>query len=458
VIDMRAGLRKPPRHVLYSAAARCYSADRAIHKPPAGRKETTMRIEPFRMERMQSRFEHYVECNLSESGVLPMSPGDLLEGEGGAARFLEMKLGYGQSNGSEQLRDRIAQFYEGASRANILVTNGGSEANYATCWSLLERGDRVAYMIPNYFQTWGLSRAYAGRADAFRLKRPRGSRGARWALDVEGLRRAVGRKTRLIVVTNPNNPTGAVLSEEEMDEVVRAARRVGAWILADEIYRGAELSGRTTPSFWGRYSRVLITSGLSKAFGLPGLRIGWVAGPPHIIERLWSYRDYTTIAPGTLSDHLACIAMEPRRREAILSRTRTIVRRNLPVLEEWFQRHGDLFDYTAPVAGAIAFPRYSMPIGSHALTEKLRLERSVLIVPGSQLGVERHIRIGYGYDPQALRTGLQRIDRTLEELRRAPRQGKPRTATSRPGDSRRPAARRGGGRRRAAALSRSLPR
>ncbi len=390
-----------------------------------------MRIEPFRMERMQSRFEHQVECNLSESGVAPLTAGDLLGGSESAARFIDIKLGYEQSNGSEKLRDRIAQFYEGASRANILVTNGGSEANYATCWSLLERGDRVAYMIPNYFQTWGLSRAYAGRADAFRLMRRRGSRGARWTLDVEGLRRAVTKKTRFILVTNPNNPTGAVLNEEEMDEVVRAARRVRAWIVADEIYRGAELSGGITPSFWGRYSRVLVTSGLSKAFGLPGVRIGWVVGPPRMIERLWSYRDYTTIAPGTLSDHLACIAMEPQRREAIFSRTRDIVRRNLPILEDWIEGHGDLFDYTPPLAGAIAFPRYTLPIGSLTLTEKLRLERSVLIVPGSQLGMDRHIRIGYGYDAAKLEAGLQRIDRTLEELKGAAMKGRRRAAAGR---------------------------
>jgi len=393
-----------------------------------------MRIEPFRMERMQSRFEHYVEYNLSESGVAPMTSNDLLGGGESAARFLDMKLGYGQSNGSELLRDRIAQFYEGASRANILVTNGGSEANYATCWSLLERGDRVAYMIPNYFQTWGLSRAYAGRADAFRLTRKRGARGARWALDVDGLKRAVTKKTRFILVTNPNNPTGGVMNEEEMDEVVRAARRVGAWIVADEIYRGAELSGGITPSFWGRYSRVLITSGLSKAFGLPGLRIGWVAGPPRMIERLWSYRDYTTIAPGTLSDHLACIAMEPQRREQIFSRTRDIVRRNLPILEDWIEGHGDLFDYTPPVAGAIVFPRYTLPVGSLRLTEKLRLERSVLIVPGSQVGVDRHIRIGYGYDAAKLAAGLQCIDRTLEEMKSgAQRGGRGRVAAGRSG-------------------------
>ncbi len=378
-----------------------------------------MRIEPFRMERMQSRYENYVEYNLSESGVHPMRAQDLLAGPEDTARMLGVALGYCQSNGTEELRDRIARFYDGAARENVLVTNGGSEANYATFWSLLETRDRVAYMLPNYLQTRGIARAYAGRIDPFRLVPRREGEGTRWALDVEGLRRAVTSATRLILVTNPNNPTGAILTEAEMDEVIRAARRAGAWIVADEIYRGAEVGGTTTPTFWGRYDRVLITSGLSKAFGLPGLRIGWVIGPAKQIDRIWAYRDYTTIAPGVLSDHLGRIAMEPARREAILARTRGIIRANLPVIERWMEERAEVFGYVRPRAGAILFARYDLPIGSVALADRLRLERSVLIVPGDQFGAARHIRIGFGSDAEYLRRGLERIDSLVQVLRRA---------------------------------------
>lgn len=382
-----------------------------------------MRIEPFRMERMQSRYENYVEFNLSESGVDPMSPGELLDDDGARAALLSTRLGYCQSNGTEELRDRIATFYAGARRANILVTNGGSEANYATLWSLLEPGDRVAYMLPNYLQTWGLSRAWARRADVFRLTpvQDDASGGRRWGLDLEGLERAVSPKTKMILVTNPNNPTGAVLTGDEMDAVVRAARRARAWIVADEIYRGAELEGEETPSFWGRYDKVLVTSGLSKAFGLPGLRIGWIAGPERAVERIWSYRDYTTIAPGTLSDLLARQAMEPGRRAAIFARTRSIVRRNWPMLGAWLEARGDLLSYIPPRAGAIVLVRYDLPIASVALTERLRLEKSVLVVPGDQLGVPRHLRIGFGYGggDGSMQGGLRRIDEMLRQIRKA---------------------------------------
>jgi aspartate/methionine/tyrosine aminotransferase len=211
-----------------------------------------------------------------------------------------------------------------------------------------------------------------------------------------------------------------------MDEVVRAARRSGAWIMADEIYRGAEVSGRTAPSFWGRHERVLITSGLSKAFGLPGLRIGWVAGPAAAVGRIWSYRDYTTIAPGILSDYLGRIAMDPKRREAIFSRTRAIIRRNLPVIEKWLRSHDDVFGYIQPEAGAIVFARYALPIGSVTLVERLRTSKSVLVCAGDQFGTGRHLRFGFGSDPDYMMRGLERVSETLAELRKArPRHAAP---------------------------------
>jgi aspartate/methionine/tyrosine aminotransferase len=378
-----------------------------------------MRIDLFRMERTQCLYENDVQFNLSESGVLPMRVEDLLEGSPDPGWLAKARLKYPPSRGSDTLRDRIAQFHgNGATRDHVMVTNGGSEANYVAFWGLLERTDRAAIMIPNYLQTWGLARAYASRADPFRLVERRVGSGRRWALDVEGLERAVTRRTRVILVTNPNNPTGTILTEDEMDAVARAARRSGAWIVADEVYRGAELSGATSPTFWGRHDKVLVTSGLSKAFGLPGLRTGWIVGPPKTIGRLCSYHDYLTLTPTYLSNRFAEIVMEPVRREAILERTRGILRANLPRLERWIGAHGDLFDFIPPQAGAIALLRYNLPIGSVALFEKLRREQSVLITPGAHFGIGRYIRIGYGDDAGHMEQGLARIDTTFAGLRR----------------------------------------
>ena len=373
-----------------------------------------MRIDLFRMERMQSLHWHRVEYDLSESGVLPLKVSEVLGDGLDPQAFLETALGYPLSEGSELLRERVAAFYPGAVRENVTVVNGGSEANHLSLWSLLEPGDRLAVMLPNYMQAWGLGRHYTGRVDTFSLRWRRG----RWTLDRAGLRRAVTKKTRVILVCNPNNPTGAVLDEEEMQAVLAEARRVGAWIVADEIYRGAEREGSTlTPSFWGRHERVVVTGGLSKAFGLPGLRIGWAVGPPAVIRKIWVRHDYTTLTPGMLSDRLAAAALEPTRCQAILARTREIVRRQWPRLESWLRTHEDALEWAPPSAGAIALARYRWPVGSTALVDRIRREQSVLLVPGDMLGAGRSLRFGFGYDIERTLAGLARVDRTLRTLR-----------------------------------------
>ena len=366
-----------------------------------------MRIELFRMERMQSLHWHRVRYDLSESGVLPPSLEELLNLCGGGEGFLETTLGYPLSEGSLDLRERIAGWYPGAAAGNVTVVNGGSEANHLALWTLLDERSRLAFQVPNYMQGYGLGRHYGKGCATFRL-RPEGQGPARrFALDTASLERAVTRDTRVVMVCNPNNPTGAVLREEEMDAVVRAATRVRAWIVADEVYRGAELQGEgTTPSFWGRYDRVVVTSGLSKAFGLPGLRIGWLVAPERLIGETWKRHDYTTLTPGRLSDRLAALVMQPEARERVLRRTRGILRRNLPRFEEWIAGFGGFFDYVRPRAGAIAFARYRGALDSVALVDRIRERRSVLLVPGAMFGYGRGLRFGFGYD----------IDRTLEGL------------------------------------------
>jgi aspartate/methionine/tyrosine aminotransferase len=187
-------------------------------------------------------------------------------------------------------------------------------------------------------------------------------------------------------------------------------------VLSDEIYRGAEVDGHETPSMWGRYERTIVTSGLSKAYGLPGLRIGWIVGPPPVIASTWSYHDYTSIAPGALSDRLARVALTPACRAKILDRTRSIIRRNLPVTIEWLSLHGDQFQYISPEAGAIIYVRYAVPVNSTTLVNRLREEKSVLIVPGDHFGMDGYLRIGTGSETEYLRAGLDRLHGLLTEL------------------------------------------
>jgi hypothetical protein len=377
-----------------------------------------MKLEQFAMERMQSTYENHVEFNLSESGVQPLRLAELVDDEAARDALMTEALRYTQSNGSVPLRSDIAALYAGATADHVEVTNGGSEANYITTWHLVEPGDEVVLMVPNYMQTWGLARAFGGVVKEWPLVKA--GVPARWRVDVDALARLVSARTRLIIVCNPNNPTGARFDEADLDAVAAIAMRHGAWILSDEIYRGAERDGRETPSMWGRSDRVIVTSGLSKAYGLPGLRIGWLVGPPAVVASLWSYHDYTTISPAALSDFLARRALAPSHRARILARTRTILNRNFSVIAGWLDAHPDLFSYAAPDAGAIVYVQYDHPINSTELVTRLREKKSVLIVPGDHFGMDGYLRIGFGDDAEYVRRGLSRFDDLLRETRTGP--------------------------------------
>ncbi len=364
-----------------------------------------MKIELFKMERWQSTYENAVRYNLTESGVHPLTVRELVGNE--LQTLGETSLGYGYTNGTPELRDLISQLYKGRTSRNILVTNGGSEANFISILHLVEREDEVALMLPNYMQIWGITRSMRTKVKTFRLRAKNA-----WAPDIEQLKSLVGKRTKLIAICNPNNPTGAVLSITEMNAIRDLASESGAWILSDEVYQGAELNGQTTQSFLDIYDRTIVTNGLSKAYGLPGLRIGWVAGPEPIIAKLWSYHDYTTIAPSSVSDRLACIALKKRSR--ILERTRNILRSNLPILEEWLNQAG-IFSFVKPKAGAISFVKYGLKVNSTRLAEKLREQKSVLVVPGDHFGIDGYLRIGYGAESNYLRAGLDLISQSIQE-------------------------------------------
>jgi aspartate/methionine/tyrosine aminotransferase len=371
------------------------------------------RIDLFQMERMQSLYWHQVEFDLSESGVSPMSIRDLLGPLADAETFLATRLGYPLSEGAEATRANVAAWYPGATPEHVTVVNGGSEANLLVLWTLLDRGDRLAFMVPNYLQGWGLGRHFGKATDTFKLR----LRDGRWALDLAGLEKAVTRDTKVVMVCNPNNPTGAVLTEDEMGAVIAVARRVGAWIVADEIYRGAEVdTDAASPTFWGRYDKVIVTSGMSKAFGMPGLRSGWIVAPPELIRKVWIRHDYTTLTPNMISDILTGFSMQPDVRESIFARTRGIIRANLPPLEEWIAAQGELLTYVRPVAGAIAYVKYGPPIRSTRLVDRIREEQSVLLVSGDMFGLGKGFRIGFGFDVEQTLKGLERVATVLADL------------------------------------------
>jgi aspartate/methionine/tyrosine aminotransferase len=369
-------------------------------------------FQPFEMERMMSKWENVVEYNLSESGVHPLTARELLEDPRAIEELLDTELNYPQTNGIVQLRERIAALYTGATPDNVLVTVGCAEANFIAMQTLLTEGDEMVVMLPNYMQIWGIGHNYGYRVKPFHLVEEQG-----WAPDLDELERVVSERTRLIAVCNPNNPTGYILTPEEMEAIVATAERVGAWLLADEVYSGAErLTDTQTPSFWGRYERVLAMNSLSKAYGLPGLRVGWVVGPADTVDEIWARHEYTTISATALANKLAAVALSPQVRPRLIQRTRGYIRRGFPMLEGWLDGQEGIFTLAPPQAAAIAFVRYHLDVNSTELVERLMREKSVLIVPGDHFGLDHYLRISFGLPSDYLGPALERIHALIAEL------------------------------------------
>lgn len=370
-------------------------------------------FQPFEMERYMSQFEQAVDYNLSESGVHPVVLKDLLADDPDRIdQLLSTELNYAYANGNPELRENIARLYNGATPENVLVTIGAIEANYNTVRALLSPGDEIIVMLPNYMQIWGIAKNHGYRLKTFHLEEDND-----WAPDLGELEEALSDQTRLIAICNPNNPTGRILTQAEMDAIIDLADRVGAWILADEVYSGAErLVDEITPSFYGRYDKVVATGSLSKAYGLPGLRTGWAVASVDTIDKIWARHEYTTLSATALANRLAAIALSPEVRPRLIQRTRNYIRRGYPVLENWMEEHAGTFSVRPPAAAAIAFVRYYLNINSSELVDRLRREKSVLIIPGDHFGLDRYLRISFGLPHDYLEPALDRIHELIMEL------------------------------------------
>ncbi|MGH2377908.1 MAG: aminotransferase class I/II-fold pyridoxal phosphate-dependent enzyme [Candidatus Limnocylindria bacterium] len=359
-----------------------------------------MRFPEFEMERMQSTWEHRVRYDLSESGVEPLTLAEIAPELGALG---EQRLGYAEGTGREATRALVAALHPGATPDDVLITTGTSEANFLALTTLVEPGDEVVVVMPNYMQVHGLARGLGATVREVWLHEDEG-----WSLDLGRLRAAMTGRTKVICLCTPNNPTGQILAPSDLDAVAEVARERGAWIISDEVYRGAEHDGAESATAWGRRERTIVTGGLSKAYGLPGLRVGWLVGPADQVRAAWAQKDYTTIASATVSEVLAEVAL--RRRAELLARTRGILTARWPVVEAWARRHAPKVHWTKPHAGAICFFGYSYDTDSVPFVERLIRERSTMIVPGAHFLAERHLRIGFGTPEATLRAGLSEID------------------------------------------------
>ena len=369
-----------------------------------------MKFEEFELERNQSLFEHEVDYNLSESGLHPLPLKSILT-EDEQQELLETELIYGYTTGTPMLREKIADLYTGADFDNVLATSGSAEANFVAVMTLLEPGDELIYMVPNYLQIRGIARSFGITVKELPLREELG-----WQWDMKELESMVSSKTRMIGVCHPNNPTGSIVSKENMGKIIDIASGNDCWILSDEVYRGAELNGIESPSFYGNYEKTIVNAGLSKAYRLPGLRIGWTVGPKDYIKKAWAFHDYTSISIAYHSDWVASRILDTKRRKQILDGTKQHLNQNMNTLVEWIDTCDGKLSLSPPQAGAIAFVRIKMDIPSQDLTYHIRDNFSVLLTAGKWFGLEGFLRFGYGPPNEYLLEALDRIGQSLEAV------------------------------------------
>ncbi|MEO0973813.1 MAG: aminotransferase [Pseudomonadota bacterium] len=365
-----------------------------------------MNIEPFGVEIWMNEWETKCELNLAETCVESLTLGQLLslcgESPANLATLLPMKLTYGAIEGSERLRDAIAALYLKRSAHEVLVTHGTIGANMLVHRALVERDDHVIAIVPTYQQHYSIPSSIGAEVEQLWLREE-----DHWLPDLERLASLCRDDTKLIALTNPNNPTGALIPREMLEEIVAIARRSGAWVLCDEVYRGTDSEGPgSTVSLSDLYERGIATAGMSKAYSLAGLRLGWISGCREVIDAALIHRDYDTISVGMLDDHFAALALE--HHETLLARARTITRANLATLSDWVEGQPHL-QWVRPRAGTTALLRYDLPLSSRELCLRLLRETGVMFTPGEALAMEGHLRIGYANGSEVLREGLARV-------------------------------------------------
>lgn len=386
-----------------------------------------MKIAPFLLERWMTRHETRVQYDIAESGILPLSTADLLAFEPEATRaatlerLLATPLGYSEACGTRELREMLAATYTRGSADDILVTTGAIEANYLLYNVLLDAGDHVIAPHPAYQQLYEVPQAIGCEVSLWRVGPETGYR-----YDVDALERLVTPRTKLIVVNTPHNPTGAMLSPADAARVYALAESVGAWVIGDEAYRWLDVPGGEPfagPMF-DRGPRGISVGTLSKPFGLPGLRIGWIAAPREVVQACWGLRDYITLSPGKLNDALARLGLT--HRDAIVARNTRIIETNLAEAARWIAARPYL-SWTPPRGGLLALIKYDpavLPLDSLTLADRLAEEQSVMLAPGSAFGYEHHLRLGIGQRPDVFAEGLRRTGLLFDALQSGVRVGR----------------------------------
>ena len=362
-----------------------------------------MRIEDFGLERWllnPSRFD------LASAGITKLRLGDLT-----SSIDSDMLMAYGATNGSALIRKAIAQRYDANVPAeSVLLTTGAAEANFLVLYRLLEREDEFVTFLPSYMQCVGIADSLGAQVRVVPLREELNHKP-----DIDELRKVVTKRTKVISIVNPNNPTGSVLSADDMREICGIAAHVGAWVLCDGALRGLEVEGEVASTPVEFYEKGIATGSLSK-MGLTGIRIGWMIAPKGLVDMCWAMKDYTTLSHSGIGEYLGGIALQSENMSRFLGRARGVIKEHLGIVSEWVDKYHRLVSWSPSRAGHTTFLKYNLELDAIELCSRLLAEEGVLLGPGDYFGSPRHLRLRYSCDQNTLVEGLARFGAFLRRL------------------------------------------
>lgn len=371
-----------------------------------------MIIKPFKVEMWMNEFEDDAIYNIGETCVHSITLRELLElsgenPEGYMKQVMDKRLTYGHITGSPEFKEGICRLYENLHPSNILTTHGAIGANHLALYSIVEPGDRVVSVLPTYQQLYSIPESFGAEVKLLKL-RPEND----FLPDLEELKGLVNSNTKVICINNPNNPTGALMSEDMLKAIAEIARSVDAYVLCDEVYRGLTQE-EYSKSIVDIYEKGISVGSMSKVFSLAGLRLGWIAASEDIIAKCFEHRDYNTISCGMLDEIFAGLAL--KHADKLLERNRSMVAKNLPILDKWVSQEPHI-SYVKPKAGTTALLYFDFDMTSWDFCVYLMKRYGVLLTPGSCFELEKCARIGYACSTEILEQGLEKLSEYLKTL------------------------------------------
>ena len=373
-----------------------------------------MKIAPFAVEEWMNANENDARFNIAETCVDSISLDELfaITGTDRQAFFDALaarRLTYGAITGDETFKAGVCRLYKTVHPGEVIPTHGAAGANHHLFYSLLEPGDHVISVMPTYQQLYDIPRSFGAEVSILRLREENG-----YLPDTDELRALVTPKTKLICLNNPNNPTGALMDEALLREMVEIAREKGAWLLCDEVYRHLTQQDGWSPSIVDLYEKGISIGSMSKVFSIAGLRLGWIAAHDEgLLRDCLSHRDYDLISCGVLDEQVAALALA--HQEKLLARSRAIVRENLALLDAWVASEPRIH-YVKPKAGTTALLHYDAPMDSYDFCARLLRETGAFVTPGDCFGEKKALRIGYACGKKTLEEGLAAMSAFLRGL------------------------------------------